>query len=60
MKFLMVVTEVDQDSQIVTLDNVNDWEPPAQMKWFYEEVEKVTDKRGDVFEITLKQIGKAL
>jgi hypothetical protein len=56
--FLMVVTDVDEESQIVTLHSVFDWEVPCEMKWFYGHdipCNFIGDKVGHCFTVTLKR-----
>lgn len=54
--FLMVVTDVDEESQIVTLMSVYDWEVPCKMEWYYGHdgpCGNILDKVGHCFEVTL-------
>lgn len=59
--FLMVITEVDEESQTVTLHSVFDWEVPAEMKWFYGSFgpcDNIEDAVGTCYEVTLRKMPK--
>jgi hypothetical protein len=58
--FLMVVTDVDHETQTVTLCSVHDWGVPAKMEWYYGDTGiptgSVLDKVGECYRVTLEKL----
>lgn len=57
--FLMVITDVDEESQVVSLHSVFDWEPPCEMKWFYGAIgpcDNILDKVGETYRVTIEKL----